>query len=113
MTGSSSRIDPRKGCDPDILDELEALQSQVGAASGAMKRAAEEIASLRGQLDEIEKRVRSTIRETKGIDGAPIVERIISETDFEALMHAARNARHDAGCECADCWQQLEGHSRV
>jgi len=29
MTGSSSRIKPRKGCDPDILDALEDLHKQA------------------------------------------------------------------------------------
>lgn len=38
-------------------------------------------------LDAIEQRVRATIRETKGKD---VIERIISEDDFEALMRAAR-----------------------
>lgn len=38
-------------------------------------------------LDAIEQRVRATICETKGKD---VIERIISEDDFEALMRAAR-----------------------
>lgn len=103
-------IDPRKGCDPDILDDLEALQSQVGAASGAMKRAAEEITSLRGQLDQAQ-RMLDVFAAMEGKISVPLDHPAVVAQRI--LERQKRKASHEAGCECSDCWQQLEGHSRV
>lgn len=84
-------VNPRKGCDPDILDALDDLHKQATLERShfyvgkVVVLAQAEIKALRWQLEATQQ-----------------------------LLQARRNALklpvdpHAADCECADCWQAME-----
>lgn len=73
-------VNPRKGCDPDILDALDDLGGEVKGASARLviQQAQGEIINLRAQL-----------ALTKHVMALPV-------------------QRHGDACECAECWQAME-----
>jgi hypothetical protein len=87
----SSRIEPHKGCDPDIVDALEDLQKQATLERShfyvgkVAVLAQAEIKALRWQLDEAQRLLKMY---DDGIRPQP--------------------DRHADGCECAACWQAME-----
>jgi hypothetical protein len=88
-----ARIKPSKGCEPDVIDALEDLHKQATLERShfyvgkVAVLAQAEIKALRWQLEEAQRLLQ--VHDTTVAD------------------------KHAADCECADCWQQMEGKSRV
>lgn len=80
---------PRQGCDPEMRAQLTQMSSSLADATANLAAAAHDIRTISKRLEQIHIAM-------SGEHQAQVAEAMLLQ------------ARHDSGCECADCWQAME-----
>lgn len=86
---------PRQGCDPEMRAQLTQMSSSLADATANLAAAAHDIRTISKRLEQIHIAM-------SGEHPAQVAEAMLRR---DALL---LQARHDSGCECADCWQAME-----